>query len=172
MSFKNEVQKLVKAELKKLEDSSRIRSHGIKAFKEHQLIRFKPLRALLDELVTAFGRNYIGGKVWDGDWVDDYDVEGYYLEVGKTTYSTDEYFIKPGFSFEGDGVDEVLPVEDGFDIRKRVGGQGVSVRDQCFKFQTEEEIMSYLTEDIAKTVALSQHNRKLWWKNWIKGIFK
>ena len=75
MSFKNEVQKLVKAELKKLEDSSRIRSHGIKAFKEHQLIRFKPLRALLDELVTAFGRNYIGGKVWDGDWVDDYDVE-------------------------------------------------------------------------------------------------
>ena len=159
------------------------------AFKEHQRIRFQPLRTLLDELVASFDREYIETKIWDGNKIRGYEVEGYYIAVG--TYPFDlieEYVIEPGFFFK-DNMDDALPIEKGFIVTKLETDYNSGRKEH--EFQTEEEVIQYLAGEIAKAIALWQHtpekhkytfsdaSKELssvfslgrWWRR-IKGILK
>lgn len=154
MSLKDEIDKIIRSEREKLE--SRDQKH-----KEHwkrQGERFRAMRALLEEVVSAVDQRHVKASFSDSDAtieIGNKRADGDYFEVDV------RWKVQPNFSVKlipqpGEGV---LEVESGFRIEESITCRQpeFDYSEKTLTFDTESEAVQYIIKKMADNIALYQH---------------
>jgi len=152
---KNEIQKLIQAELQKWEDYDR-KNEGLRA---RQVVRFQPLRGLLDELIASIEPEYIKATILDDRATIEVSHENNNSSMMKWT-------IEPNFKIQGRQQEywnlnlwqQKVSLEEapGFKVREKQGDNG----ERALEFVTEDEVILCLAPEIAKRVAFYRYSKK------------
>lgn len=155
MDPKSEIQKLIQAELKKWESYDKKNE----AFRGSQLARFKPMRSLLNELIASIEPEYIKSNILE---------ERATIEV---SHKNDEssrmsWAIEPNFKAQERQEEywslnlwqHKVSLEEvpGFKVNEKQGED----RERTLEFETEEEVILCLAQEIAKRVAFFRYATK------------
>lgn len=155
VSPKDEVQNLIQAELRKLENYDR----KSETFSSGQLARFQPLRVLLSELVSPIEPEYIKASILE----DRATIE---VGNGDDVSSRVRWEIEPNYKVQEDREEywclnlwqqqtslEAIP---GFKMAEKRGGDG----ERFFVLAGESEVIQCISQEIAKRVAFYRHKQK------------
>ena len=158
MSLREEIDRLIRAEREKLEQ----RDRRDKEYHSRQQERFRPMRALLEEVAGSISPEYLRMRILE---------HGASFEVGTKKTDRDYYFeidarwwIEPNYSFGSYAAGEsVLQEEPGVKIEEKLyfhlPEYEVSERTQVFS--TENDVAEYLVRELAKKIAHYEHLKTL-----------
>jgi len=152
MSLKNEIEKIIQAERKKL----KIQDEKSNEFFQRKKERFKPMTVLLKEVADSFENEYLEIEIYD---------DSARIEVGKRK---DEVFdhritwtVEPNsgcsLTHQEDGT--LFYDEPGFKMEENLWLTD-DVIEKNLTFETEQETVEYLIKEIAKIVAQQRHWKK------------
>lgn len=154
MSLKEEIEKLIQMEQRKLATSERKEND----FRARQQQRFAPLRKVLDELLISVESRYLRGRISD---------QSATIEVGKTlsgSFETDiRWEIEPNFgtSLSAKKQEGRFREEAGFRVEETeyfhslelFHPESADPSEQTHIFATESQVGEYLAKKVAKKVA-------------------
>jgi len=148
MTLKDEIEKIISAERRKLESGDQ---HNRKHV-DRQLERFRPMRALLEELVKSIEPQYISALISE---------DGALIDVGEQAGS-EHFDYDTHWDIHMKGRLEMKPA-GAFLLHEE---PGISVEEtnhtghqETMTFRTEKEAAAYLVQKIAEKVALYRHRK-------------
>jgi hypothetical protein len=155
MNPKDEIQKLIQSELEKWENYD-IKNEN---FRVGQTARFQPLRSLLNELLASIEPEYIKSNVLE---------DRAEIEVGHENNGTSKihWTIQPNFKTQ-ERQEEYwslnlwqhkvnLEEAPGFTVNEKQGED----RERTLEFNTAQEVILCLAQEIAKRVAFYRYTKK------------
>lgn len=153
MSLKDEIEKIIQAERKKLE----IRDQKSNEFRQRQKELFKPMVALLNEMKESFEQKYLEVKIYD----DRARIKSGYLKGGLFNCQN-QWTVQPNFRISVPiQIDEPLCDEPGFKVEEiNRESFGIPAFEQTLTFETETDTIEYLIKEIARDVAENRHLEK------------
>ncbi len=156
MSLKDEIEKLIQQEQRKIEE----RDQRDAEYHERQRQRFQPLRAFLEELVASVDTNHIKSRIFDG-----YAT----LDVGRK--KKDDFLleitweIKPNFGFTSSAEkgESLFYEQPGFHVEEThyFDAPEYHVSESTHIFDTEQETAEYIIKKIAEQMAHYRHGDEL-----------
>lgn len=155
MDPKSEIQKLIQAELKKWESYDKKNE----TFRVSQLARFNPLRKLLNELIASIEPEYIKSSILEDRATievshnnDDLSKMSWAIEPNfKAQERQEEYWSRNLWQHKV-SLEEV----SGFKVNEKQGND----RERTLEFETADEVIHSLAQEIAKRVAFYRYAAK------------
>ncbi len=155
MDPKSEIQKLIQAELKKWESYDKKNE----AFRGSQLARFKSMRSLLNELIASIEPEYIKSNILEDRATievshknDDSSRMSWAIEPNFKAQERQEEYWSLNLWQHKVSLEEV----PGFKVNEKQGED----RERTLEFDTEEEVILCLAQEIAKRVAFFRYATK------------
>jgi len=154
MSLKDEIEKIIQSERKKLE--SRDQKH--KEHWERQRERFRPMRALLEKVVNAVDQEHVEVRFSEDDAI--IEVGTKRLEDGcfeeDVRWKVQPNFVVKLFPSSGEGF---LEEESGFRVEEAITCRQpeIDYREKALIFGTESEAVQYIIKKMAEQIAHYQH---------------
>ena len=152
MSLKDEIEKLISAELDKLETHDQ----KDKEFYERQKQRFIPMRGIIEEISKSVGPEYIRVAIHESDAR---------IELGRKNINA--YFeedvrweIEPNYEWEPPWKGSSLRCErPGFRVEERITYQypNYETSEHAYTFNDEQATAEYLVKKIAEKVGFYRH---------------
>ena len=157
MSLKDEIENIIRTERGKLEN----RDQGNREYRERQRDRFQPLRALLEEFVTAIGPKYLKANIGDDRAI---------IEVGRRKKDSEylecdyRWTIEPdyGIKMRSDASESLFEEKAGVRVEEKQYFRfpEYDTSEKAHHFEADEEAFQHLVETTAKEVAHYQHLEK------------
>jgi len=154
MSLKKEIEKLIRAEQKKL----RLEDQRNEEFNEQQSVLFKPLESSLNEIANSVKKEFLEVEIRENTArVKVGRRKGAYFEPNT------DWTIEPNYghhtSPKEDGT--LFYEKPGFMVEEIIWSIGdVDTKAQKMTFKTEQEVVDYLIKAIAKHVAFQGRLKK------------
>jgi len=152
---KNEIQKLIQTELQKWADYDR-RNEELRA---RQVVRFQPLRKLLDELIGSIEPEFIKATILD----DHATIEVSHEDNNSSRMS---WAIEPNYKIQGRQKEywklnlwqHKVSLEEapGFKVKEKQGEDG----ERTLELGAEDEVILCLAPEIARRVAFYRYSKK------------
>ena len=144
MGLKDEIEKIIRAEQEKLE----AQDQADRDYDERQRDRFKPLRALLDELATSIDPAHLKASVGEASAT---------IEVGKK--KGDSAYFESDARWEIEPNNSLFEELPGFKVEETVYHYfpEFDTFEKTLNFDTEEQVMDYLVSKIAEKVAFYRY---------------
>ncbi|PIP71623.1 MAG: hypothetical protein COW89_10935 [Nitrospinae bacterium CG22_combo_CG10-13_8_21_14_all_47_10] len=155
MDPKDEIQKLIQVELENWQDYDKKNED----FRVSQVARFQPLRTLLNKLVASIEPEYINTNILEAHAM----VE---VKNGDENVSRMSWEIEPNFKVLGEEEEYWSPnlwqkkvnlkEAPGFKVEETRGKSG----GRTLEFETEQDVIHCLVQEIAKRVAFYRYEKK------------